>query len=194
MVHFPIQTHPTVAHKKVPDTMTHYSRRETYRFPVSNSLTSADEKYFEMVHNEANWDGKQENGTISNMRNEKPKSQNDRHTKIDRHGAPDSNSLTEMDREYFNIVKTEDGLSQFFKTKRDPHSILPFKRLDTEVNRNVHTGLKEDGPLSDKSVQIIKHAVVSEKHPSFKFHIVSPDKTNKNKKPIVGLYLGPNNS
>ena len=87
-------------------------------------------------------------------------------------------------REYFNIVKTEDGLSQFFKTKR----------LDTEVNRNVHTGLKEDGPLSDKSVEIIKHAFVSEKHPSFKFHIVSPDKTNKNKKPIVGLYLGPNNS
>ena len=56
---------------------------------------------------------------------------------------PDSNSLMEMDREYFNIVKTEDGLSQFFKTKRDPLSILPFKRLDTPMNKNIFIGPKE---------------------------------------------------
>ena len=40
--------------------------------------------------------------------------------RIDRYGAPENNSLTEKDRKYLNIIKTEDGLSQFFKTKRDP--------------------------------------------------------------------------
>ena len=40
-------------------------------------------------------------------------------------------------KKYLNILKTEDGLSQFFKTKRDPQSILPIKRLDTPVNRNI---------------------------------------------------------
>ena len=29
--------------------------------------------------------------------------------------APPSHSLTETDREYYNIVRTEDGLSQYFK-------------------------------------------------------------------------------
>lgn len=193
MVHFPIQTHPMLAHKKVPATMTQYSRNETYHFPESNSLTSADDKYFEMVHNEANWKGIQENVTFEELHYEEIKPKEAQRTRIDRHGAPDSNSLTEMDREYFNIIKTEDGLSQFFKTKRDPQSILPFKRLDTPVNRNTLKGQKEVNPYSDKGVEIPKHAFVSERHPSFKFHIVSPDKTNKNKKPIVGLYLGPNN-
>ena len=71
-------------------------RHESYCFRVSNSSISADYKYFLMVHKENQ--GK----------------------RIDRYGAPENNSLTEKDRKYLNIIKTEDGLSQFFKTKRDP--------------------------------------------------------------------------
>jgi len=189
MVYFPIQTHPTLAHKKA--AVTQDSRHETYQFPDSNSLTSTDEKYFEMVHNEANWNGKQQNYTYSNTANKEPK---DEDIKIDRHGAPDSNSLTEIDREYFNIVKTEDGLSQFFKTKVDPHSILQFKRLERPVTQNPDEILEKVSPLIDKSPEIIKQESATDKHPSFKFHIVSPDQTNKNKKPIVGLYLGQANN
>ena len=47
--------------------------------------------------------------------------------------------------------------------------------------------------FSYKGLGFPNDASVRERHPYFKFHIVSPDKTNKNKKSIVGLYLGPNN-
>ena len=65
-----------------------------------------------------------------------------------------------MDRQYFNIVKKADGLNQFFKTKRDPQSILPIKRLDTPVNKNIFIGPTEVIPFSDKEAEIPKHAFV----------------------------------
>ena len=45
-------------------------------------------------------------------------------TRNDKHGAHDNNYLTEIDREYFNIIEAEDGLSHFFQTKRHPPFIL----------------------------------------------------------------------
>lgn len=35
--------------------------------------------------------------------------------RIDSHGFPESFALTETDREYFNIIKTEDGTSDFIR-------------------------------------------------------------------------------
>jgi len=189
MIYFPIQTQPTQAHKKDPVTMAR-TTGPAYSFPVSNSLTPSDERYFEMIQKEANWGQEGENITYI----EKPKEENIKvvhQQTIDRHGAPDSNSLTETDREYFNIIKTEDGLSQFFKNQRDTESNVPLKRLNASANRNIY---KESERISDTSGDISNNKLVSEKHPSFRFHIVSPDKSNKNKKPIVGLYLGPNDS
>ena len=74
-------------------------------------------------HIEPNWKGIQVNGTFK-----------DPCTMIKRHEVPYSNFLNEMNREHFNIFKTEDGLRQFFKTKINPPSILQYKRLDKPVN------------------------------------------------------------
>ena len=78
---------------QVHDTLTQSTTHETYHFPVSNSLTSADEKYFEMVHNEANWKGIQEYVTFEELHYEELKPKEAQQTRIDRHGAPDSNSI-----------------------------------------------------------------------------------------------------
>ena len=50
--------------------------------------------------------------------------------KIDSHGYPDSYSLTETDREYFNVIKTEDGQSRFFLTSEDDQV------TESDVNKN----------------------------------------------------------
>ena len=42
----------------------------------------------------------------------------------ERSRSPESFSLTETDREYFNIIKTEDGLSQFYKSISSPRGKL----------------------------------------------------------------------
>ena len=73
-----------------------------------------------MVHSVANWKEYKKMLILKKylMKNDKLK-----HLNVQEHiqyCAPDSYSLSEMDREYFNIFKTEDGLSQFFKTKRYP--------------------------------------------------------------------------
>ena len=91
--------------------------------------------------------------------------------KIDSHGYPESFSLTEMDREYFNMIKTEDGHSGFFKTDPAPLS-YPNKNLDQQKHiENNLLGLET------------KEKVGS--HQSFRYHIVK----NKNSKPIVGIYI-----
>ena len=161
--------------------MTEFSRQENYQFPDSNSLTSADEKYFEMAQNETNWKRKQGKLTVSNLKVKEQKIRNDEVIRIDQQGAPDSNSLTEVDREYFNIIKTEDGLSQFFKTKANSH----FKIMD-KLNEDIDTEISQILEINPKSVN---HESVGDNHQSFKYHIISLNKTNKNKKPIVGLYL-----
>ena len=159
--------------------MTQYSRRERYQFPEPYSLTSTDEKYFEMVYNETKWNRKQEDYDSKVKETYVKKS-----IRIDQHGAPDSNSLTEADREYFNIIKTEDGLSDFFKTKISPDHIFdrpgkgPFHIVTNDL-----TSPKDDDP------NIKNHVPVRDNHPIFKYHIISLGKTNKSKKPILGLYL-----
>ena len=62
----------------------------------------------------------------------------------------------------------------------------------TLVNRNMFKVPNDVSRYSDKGSWIPKHTFVSKRHPPFKFHIVSLDKTNKNKKLMVGLYLCPN--
>ena len=159
--------------------MTEFSRQENYQFPDSNSLTSADEKYFEMVQNETNWKRKQGKLTVSNLKVKEQKIRNDEVIRIDQQGAPDSNSLTEVDREYFNIIKTEDGLSDFFKIRINPNYNLvkPAKKKINEVSQS------DNYPNNDNQV------LISDNHPMFKYHLVSLENNNKNKKPIVGLYL-----
>ena len=82
--------------------MTEYSRQESYKFPVSNSLTSTDEKYFEMIQNETDLRGKQGNFTFSysQMRDNMV-------IRIDQHGAPDSNSLTMRQTENISTLSRQ---------------------------------------------------------------------------------------
>ena len=63
------------------------------------SLTSIDKTYFSLIESENQWTHVDAEASADAFKE----------------GAPDSNALTETDREYFNIVKTEDGLSKFFK-------------------------------------------------------------------------------
>ena len=138
-----------------------------------------------MVLSEANWNGKRRNLTLLNNQLKTQELQELISLRTN-NLFPESNSITEIDREYFNIVKTEDGQSKFFKGKRiDSHQLLNYKRLQLVDNGDV------DNVFSTftNTKEIINQRIVSEKHPSFKFHIVSPDKKSKNKKPIVGLYL-----
>ena len=160
--------------------MTQYSRRERYQFPESYSLTSTDEKYFEMVYNETDWNRKQEKIVFYESKVQPSEQESIR---IDQHGAPDSNSLTEADREYFNIIKTEDGLSQFFKTKTNPL----FKTSNPPVNADEHKIISQTLDSSDPKIS--NYESVSDSYHSFKYHIITQDKRNKNKKPIVGIYL-----
>ena len=161
--------------------MTEYSRQESYKFPDSNSLTSTDEKYFEMIQNETDLGGKQGNFTFSYSQK-----RDDMVIRIDQHGAPDSNSLTEADREYFNIIKTEDGLSEFYKTKIDPDYILDS--LVTGQAGQVHTF---DSPPRDNDPDNDNKVLISDMHPVFKYHLVTMGNKNNEgkKKRIVGLYL-----
>ena len=85
--------------------------------------------------------------------------------RIDSHGFPESFALTETDREYFNIIKTEDGLSQFFKSVRTPAAAA----AELPVELQDDSGVKE-GEHHQRA--------------NFKYHIV----TSSNKR-IVGLYL-----
>ena len=84
----------------------------------------------------------------------------------------ESHSLTQTDREYFNIIKTEDGLSEFVveSTSDKVFGKKEKKAEDTE------------GTDSLKSEHSIPH---------FKFNLVHlPDKSGiMMKKSIVGLYL-----
>ena len=95
--------------------------------------------------------------------------------KIDSHGYPDSYSLTETDREYFNVIKTEDGQSRFFLTPEND------KVTGFDVNKNKaqkHISSSTDDRKSEET----------ESHQSFRYHIVQ----TKNSKPIVGIYLPEN--
>ena len=96
--------------------------------------------------------------------------------KIDSHGYPDSYSLTETDREYFNVIKTEDGQSRFFLTSEDDQV------TESDVNKN-----KAQEHISSISSNKRK-SEETESHQSFRYHIVQ----TKNTKPIVGIYLPEN--
>ena len=96
--------------------------------------------------------------------------------KIDSHGYPDSYSLTETDREYFNVIKTEDGQSRFFLTSEDDQV------TESDVNKN-----KAQEHISSISSNKRK-SEETESHQSFRYHIVQ----TKNSKPIVGIYLPEN--
>ena len=87
--------------------------------------------------------------------------------RIDSHGFPESFALTETDREYFNIIKTEDGHSGFYKS--DP----------TSADKNPQQQHIEHNLLETNKEKI------DSKHPSFRYHIVR----SKNSKPIVGIYI-----
>ena len=140
-----------------------------------------------MINNEANWHERQKTIELSESEVNEPRL-NEGVIRIDQNGAPDSNSLTEADREYFNIIKTEDGLSDFFKTKTDSQEIFRSKILDRKVNRTAQRVHKEE--ITPQNNKINNNAVfASDNHLMFKYHLVSLDNTNKNKKPIVGLYL-----
>ena len=91
--------------------------------------------------------------------------------RLDSQGFPESFSLTETDREYFNIIKTEDGLSQFYKSVRDPAHQAQGEREQEEE--------EEEAEISGQNYP--KH---QKSHPNFKYHVV----TSSNKR-IVGLYL-----
>ena len=145
-------------------------------------MTSTDEKYFEMINNEANWHGRQKTNEFSESEVNTPRL-HEGVIRIDQHRAPDSNSLTEADREYFNIIKTEDGLSQFFKTKTNPL----FKTSNPPVNADEHKIISQTLDSSDPKIS--NYESVSDSYHSFKYHIITQDKRNKNKKPIVGIYL-----
>ena len=53
-----------------------------------------------------------------------------------------SNGLTQTDRDYFNIVKTEDGVSDFFRVDRNQEKIRLRKR---ENNFLYHSVRGEEG-------------------------------------------------
>ena len=89
------------------------------------------------------------------------------HVKIDSHGYPESFSLTETDRQYFNIIKTEDGRSQFYKNSND--------KLLTEHRESLSNDIKA---TTENTVKLNSHQ-------SFRYHIVK----TKSSKPIVGIYL-----
>ena len=76
-----------------------------------NSMTSIDETYFSLIESGNQW----------------THVDSDSSTDAFKEGAPDSNALTETDREYFNIVKTEDGLSKFFKNHFKNSRISQFQ-------------------------------------------------------------------
>ena len=133
-----------------------------------------------MINNETDLRGKQENFTFSNSQVRENEA-----IRIDQHGAPDSNSLTEADREYFNIIKTEDGFSDFFKTKSNPDYIL-----DKQVEGQVDKVLTSDNDLNDNDLN--DNELISDNLPMFRYHLVSLDNSDRNKKPIIGLYLPDN--
>ena len=81
-------------------------------FPPSNSISSADSSYFNMIQKEAKWGG--QSRYQSKEEHEKKTSKSAL--------SPSSNSLSQADREYFNIVKTEDGLSKFIKVKLEQNN------------------------------------------------------------------------
>merc|ERR1712156_1078615 len=76
---------------------------KSIKFPPVNSLTDIDEKYFSAIQSEAKW---------NYAANNKTKETTDDKADVD------SNSMTQGDRDYFNVVKTEDGRSRFFKAQK----------------------------------------------------------------------------
>ena len=110
------------------------SRHLSYHFPVGNFLTNVDEKYFNLIESEMNWEDIEGNS--------------DRSLKINNDGAPDSNALTETDREYFNVVKTEDGISKFLTNNPNQVRIPQFQFHQVQQeNKKPIVGLYLQDPL-----------------------------------------------
>ena len=113
------------------------SQHLNYQFPVGNFLTNVDEKYFNLIESETNWEDIKGNNDHAGES-----------LKINSNGAPDSNALTETDRKYFNVVKTEDGISKFLTSNPNQVRIPQFQFHQVQQeNKKPIVGLYLQDPL-----------------------------------------------
>jgi len=155
---------------------------EKFIFPASNSLTDIDSKYFQMIQSEVEW------GNVTReVMDEKSlfpySTQNE--VNIDSHGYPESFSLTEIDRQYFNVIKTEDGRSKFYKTV-DEKSEQVVKIVEEKMRYPVEVDSTR-GHFKSSTDQKTKKSSDEKFDPQhgFRYHIVK----TKSSRPIVGIYL-----
>ena len=79
-------------------------------------------------------------------------------------------------------------MSDFIKTKIKPKVIFHSKIVDGPLKWAAHKKNEENVAPQIKKFNN-KQVLISDNHPVFKYHLVSLENNNKNKKPIVGLYL-----
>ena len=108
-----------------------------------------------MIQKEGHWKRQSQNRNKEDNENELEKSAQ----------GLSSNSISQADREYFKMIKTETGLSHFIKVKND--------QLDFSIK-------KPEGENSE-----VRDSP-SSKIPHFLHHIVY----SNNGSPVLGLYLG----
>jgi len=140
------------------------------RFPPPFPLTRIDQLYMQMVAAEGGWtnlnltqlenQGKKNEGEEKKKEDEKKEEE-----KEEEEGGllePPSNSLTQTDRDYFNMVRTEDGKSGFFLDKK------PFSKK----------------PPASSTTSTTTSSSSSHMLPAFLYH-----QTVEGGRPIVGIYL-----
>ena len=86
-------------------------------------MTPIDKIYFSLIESEITWEDDCHEASADTISE----------------ATLDSNALTETDREYFNIVKTEDGLSKFFKNylKNSRISQFQFHQVNREAEKPI---------------------------------------------------------
>ena len=120
-------------------------------------MTDIDEKYFSAIQSEAKWNDAAHNKTKETTDDKADDEADD----------VDSNSMTQGDRDYFNVVKTEDGRSSFFKAQK-------YLRL-----------------MRKYSSEEQEHQISKSNH-HFKFHLIPPDDGEPGEKSVIGVYLEEN--
>ena len=110
---------------------------------------------------------------------------------------PVSNSLTQTDREYFNIVQTEDGTSGFYRGKmarpptnypQDTAAPSPTPSFTSFIRSHSSSTTSSSPTSSSPSPSSTLYSSNSPSPlPSFQFHQTLQRDSNL---PIVGLYLG----
>ena len=96
-------------------------------------MTDIDEKYFSAIRSEAKW---------NYAANNKTKETTDDKADVD------SNSMTQGDRDYFNVVKTEDGISKFLTNNPNQVRIPQFQFHQVQQeNKKPIVGLYLQDPL-----------------------------------------------